>query len=447
MLVTIVRRHQRSFILSAACAIAVASAIGPLLSASATGTRLDARMPIGTSPTARADSLDPIARLQAQLDAGRIHLAYDSAFGYLPALLAALDIPVSSQTLVFSRTSLQTDRIAPWTPRALYFNDDVYVGYVFESPILEIGAVHPTRGGVFYTLTQSRDAGPRLARESMQCLMCHQSRAATGGVPGFMVLSSVVDRRGYLITGTHEGTTTDATPLRERAGGWYVTGTVGANGHAGNRWSPRLSHEVDDKPALRTRFIADTTRSLASLGALFDTTLYLTGQSDVVALMVLTHQAVVHNRITALHEAARRAAMAARSTGASPDSVTPALRMAVSQLVRAMLFIDEAPLTAPVQGATRFAATFAARGPADAHGRSLRTFDLRTRLFRHPLSFLIYSDAFNALADVPKRLVYARLAAVLDDRDDEFHLAADDRRAIREILGATKPDFPVASPR
>lgn len=407
---------------------------------SATATRMHRRAPV--------DSLDPIARLQARLNAGSMHLAHDSAFGYLPALLVALDIPVSSQTLVFSRTSLQTDRIAPWTPRALYFNDDVYVGYVYDSPFLEIGAVHPTRGAVFYTLPQSRDTAPVVSRESMTCLMCHQSRAATGGVPGFMVLSSVTDRLGYPVTGAHEGPSTDAMPLRERAGGWYLTGTVGANGHAANRWSPRLSHEVTDKLAQRTRFVADTTRTLASLGALFDTTMYLTGQSDVVAHMVLTHQVVVHNRITALHEAARSASMSAISTGASADTVvTPALRAAVSLLVRAMLFIDEAPLTAPVEGSTRFATTFSARGPHDATGRSLRTLDLRTRLFRYPLSFLIYSDAFNALPPIPKRLVYARLAAVFADRDDEFHIAADDRRALRELLGATKPDFPAASPR
>jgi len=398
-------------------------------------------------PLAAPDTLDPVARLQARIASGAVRLPFDSAFGYLPALLQALDIPVSSQTLVFSRTSLQTDRIAPWTPRALYFNDDVYIGYVHDSPFLEIGAVHPTKGAVFYTVPQTRDAPPVAERETMKCLMCHQSRAATGGVPGFMVLSSITDRHGYPITGAHEGSTTDATPLRQRAGGWYVTGDVGRNGHAGNRYSAKLNHEVPDKAALRTRFVADSTQAPRTLEALFDTTLYLSGQSDVVALMVLTHQATVHNRITAVHEAARASAMTALSTGGSADTVTPPLRMAVSQLVRALLFIDEAPLVAPVRGSTRFTTAFAARGPADRQGRSLRTFDLERRLFRYPLSFLVYSDAFDAIAPTAKRLVYARLAAVLDDRDDEFRIAEADRVALRAILAATKPDFPAASPR
>jgi hypothetical protein len=390
-----------------------------------------------------ADSVgDPVARLQARIDAGDLRLAYDSAYGYLPALLTALNIPVASQTFVFSRTSLQTDRIAPWTPRALYFNDDVYVGFVHDSPFLEIGAVHPTRGGVFYTLPQRADAGSRLSRESMQCLMCHQSRAATGGVPGFMVLSNVTDRLGYPISGAHDGSTTDATPWRARAGGWYLTGSVGSNGHAANRWHGTLSHEVSDKAVLRTRFTADSTRERVTLHAFFDTTLYLTGQSDVVALAVLTHQTVVHNRIAAVHEAARAAALTALSTGGSVDTITPELRQAASQLVRAMLFIDEAPLTAPIRGSTRFATDFAARGPRDREGQSLRTLDLERRLFRWPLSFLIYSEAFDALPPVPKRLVYARIAAVLNDQDGEFHLAEADRRGIKRILTDTKKEFP-----
>src|SRR5213078_1045986 len=81
------------------------------------------REPIRYS-SARAD--DPIARLQRQIEAGKATLAFDPKHGYLPALLKALEIPVSSQVLVFSKTSFQRDLIDPEHPRALYFNDDVY---------------------------------------------------------------------------------------------------------------------------------------------------------------------------------------------------------------------------------------------------------------------------------------------------------------------------------
>lgn len=432
---------RRTQFLTAGCALA----IGALLLTGRRGESAPVRVPLSV----RADSSrDPMALLQADLAAGRKTLAWDSAHGYLPALLKALDIPVSSQLFVFSRTSLQTDRIAPWTPRAVYFNDDVYVGFVQESPILEIGAVNPTTGGVFYTLPQTHEKAS-VNRESMTCLMCHQSRSATGGVSGFMVLSTLADRMGYPMIGVHDGTTSDATPHKQRYGGWYLTGQVGANGHAANRYASKLNHEVSDKAAFRATFANAPTEEKQNLAALFDTTAYLTGQSDVVALMVLTHQTVVHNRITALHEAAKEAAMSAVSTGGSADTVTPRLRGAVENLARSMLFIGEAPLTAKVQGSTTFAADFTKRGPFDKQGRTLRTFDLEKRLFKYPMSFLVYSAAFDALPPTAKREVYARLWTLLLGRDPlpDVQIAAQDRAAITEILSATKPEFAAARPR
>lgn len=419
----------------------------------ATGALLTATTPSRSAPARRAavadSSRDPMARLHADILAGRRALTWDSTRGYLPSLLHELQIPVSSQVLVFSRTSLQTDRIAPWTPRAIYFNDDVYVGFVQESPILEIAAVNPTTGGVFYTLAQTAREQATANRESMTCLMCHQSRGATGGVPGFMVLSTLADRMGYPMTGVHEGTTTDATPHRQRYGGWYVTGQVGANGHAANRYADKLNHEVADKVAYRSAFAEAPTAEKQNFAQVFDTAAYLSGQSDVVALMVLTHQTVVHNRITAVHEAAREAAMSAVSTGGAPDTVTPRLRGAVENLARAMLFIGEAPLTAKVQGSTTFSADFTRRGPFDKQGRTLRAFDLEKRLFRYPMSFLIYSESFDALPPTAKREVYARLWTLLLGRDPlpDVQMPASDRSAIADILTATKPDFAAARPK
>lgn len=398
--------------------------------------------------SARADTgvtRDPIARLQARLDAGAVTLAHDSVLGYLPALLKALDIPVSSQVLVFSRTSLQTDRIAPWSPRALYFTDDVYVGYVLESPFLEIGSVDPAKGGVFYTLPQEPRPRAAFQRETTTCLMCHSSRSATGGVPGFMVLSTAADRHGYPITGVHEGSTSDVTPVAQRFGGYYVTGT---GPHAGNVYAPLLGHEVHDKPAFRARFRLQFERAdsnaRTSLAGLFDTTAYLHGQSDVVALMVLTHQTVVHNLIMAVHEAAREAIMEAAIGAVRTDSlqapVTPRLRGAVDNLARALLFVKEARLTAPLRGTTRFAQDFAQRGVRDRAGRSLRDFDLTQRLFKHPASFLVYSEAFDALPRMARRAVYARLADILEGREPS-DLSAAERQAVTEILRETKPEF------
>src|SRR5690242_13995756 len=74
--------------------------------------------------TAPADNA--VTRLQAKLAGGKAKLTLTDDHGYLKSVLAALDVPESSQVLVFSKTSLQRERISPKTPRAIYFNDDVY---------------------------------------------------------------------------------------------------------------------------------------------------------------------------------------------------------------------------------------------------------------------------------------------------------------------------------
>src|SRR5262245_12201787 len=92
-------------------------------------------------PPIRYDASTPdnvVSRLQKRLDAGKASLAYDGDFGYLPALLRELNVPKSSQMFVFSKTSFQRQRIGPKTPRAVYFADDVYVGYCHLGEVLEI---------------------------------------------------------------------------------------------------------------------------------------------------------------------------------------------------------------------------------------------------------------------------------------------------------------------
>src|SRR5687767_1703536 len=84
-----------------------------------------------------------VSRLFERINAGEVKLAYEGHFGYLRSLLAELEVPVSSQMLVFSKTSLQRHRISARTPRALYFGDDVYVGFCQQGDVLEISAVDP----------------------------------------------------------------------------------------------------------------------------------------------------------------------------------------------------------------------------------------------------------------------------------------------------------------
>ena len=138
---------------------------------------------------------DPIAVLQKKLDAGQVQLSFDEKHGYLPAVLKALGVSQQTQMLVFSKTSFQFNRISPATPRALYFNDDVYVGWVQNGEVVEISAVDPERGAIFYSLDQRPSAKPRFERRD-ECLQCHAS-PRTLGVPGHLVRSVYSDNEGF----------------------------------------------------------------------------------------------------------------------------------------------------------------------------------------------------------------------------------------------------------
>ena len=382
-----------------------------------------------------------VSRLQARLDAGETTLTWDDSVGWLGGVLAALDVPTSSQTLVFSKTSLQQTRISPRNPRALYFNDDVYVGYVRAGEVVEVSVADPSLGTVFYSLEQVPGKRPRFERRTEDCLLCHGG-SQTRGIPGHIVRSVYPSRSGQPIFSAGSHRVDDSIPLADRWGGWYVTGRHGEQRHLGN-----ITYDARPTPADFDRSGLNVT----DLAERFGTKGYLSGASDLVALSVLAHQASAHNVLTRasfdVRAALHREAALNRDLDQAPDyrwpSTNTVLDGAAKALVECFLFCDEAPLAGPIEGTTTFAAEFAALGPTDAGGRSLRQFDLERRLFRHPCSFLVYSASFDALPDELRTRFWERIGAVLTAADPGprfAHLSADDRRAIRAILRATKPD-------
>jgi hypothetical protein len=378
-----------------------------------------------------APSADPIARLQQRIQAGEVTLEYDPQQGYLPALLDELQIGRSSQSLVFSKSSLQLFLIAPRNPRAIYFNDDVYIGSVQSSPILEIAAMDPNLGAVFYTLDQ-KSPKPQFQREFLACLLCHDT-PVTNEVPGLMTLSVLTDREGNVIPAAGTAPMSDRTPFKERFGGWYVTGTHGSQRHWGNLTVPATRDNIGDAKAYIRRLNLEPGANLTTLEGRFDTKPYLTPSSDIAALMVLTHQTRIHNLIT-------RARYEVDAAGDNPEGI----RVAVEPLVRGMFFVWEAALESPVTGNTSFASDFEKQGPHDRMGRSLRDLDLEKRLFRYPLSYLVYSEQFEGLQPAAKDQFFRRVHEILTAPDpgrDFKHLSEADRLAIREILTETKPEF------
>lgn len=378
---------------------------------------------------------DAVARLQRSLDAGEAVLAWDERWGWLPSVLEALGVSEESQLLVFSKTSLQTTKISPHKPRAVYFNDDTYVGYVQRGDLIELSAVDSRQGTVFYTLPQEQSDTPRFVREQGRCLACHDSHR-TRDVPGLLVRSVYPDSRGHALLSLGDATTDPTTPTDHRYGGWYVTGEGESLNHRGN------AIYSETHPG------AEPEATPVSIGETCNPERYLAEHSDVVALMVLEHQSQMHNAITrASYEARRAAAYDAmwneildKPDGHVFDVSRRRIERATEELLECLLFSGEAALPGPVAGSSDFAAQFEAAGRRDDAGRSLRDFDLNTRLFKHPCSYLIHSEAFAALPDTVLELVDQRLEEILSGEDASpafAHLLNADRQAISELLTAT----------
>lgn len=366
---------------------------------------------------------DAVARLSERVAKGEVTLEFEPITGYLRSVLDALDVPRESQVLVFSKTSFQARKIGPSNPRALYFNDTISIGWVRGGEVLELLAVDPRQGAMFYTLEQDPDVKPRFTRDA-SCVPCHTGDV-TMNVPGLFLSSVYPDPEGTMIYSpvfsTHHGTGFDL-----RWGGWYVTGEHSLPRHLGNATVPPGSWNED--------MVTDKTVHVSSLEGRFDPSGYLSLDSDIVALMVLEHQSHMLNLIT-------RAGWESRIGWENAAARDPM----IAELVDYMLFVDEARLPGPVRGSTNYARTFAAAGPRDSRGRSLRDLDLRTRLMRYPCSFLIYSEPFDALPVDVKDAIYARLWHVLSGRAQDARydrLSPADRQAIVEILVDTKPGIP-----
>jgi hypothetical protein len=374
-----------------------------------------------------------VARLQQRLDDGTLKLTATPAHGYLESVLAALNIDPDSQGLVFSKTSLQIDVISPATPRAVYFNDDTYVAWVQKTGSLEIVTMDADRGPVFYTLSAA-DTRPNLQREAPRCLTCHDSYSELGGgVPRFL-FESVYEVQGkQLIPDAIAQETSQSTPIAQRWGGWYVTGDDGGTLHLGNIQTPVSSLPVSLDEVRRG--------TLKSLSSLLDTSPYLRDTSDAVALLVLEHQITVHNQIirvnyksrTLLNRELPGSDPTALRWSQLPTPVQTRLDAMLRSLVEALLMSDAAPLPNKVAGSNGYVQWFQDQGPKDSRGRSLRELELHSRTFRYPLSYLIYSEGFDALPLFVRDRVYARLAQAL-------HASVDGQAAF-EILLATKPEF------
>lgn len=374
---------------------------------------------------------DVVTELQAQIDSGEVSLKFDSQRGYLDATLAALDISTTSQLLVFSRTSVQQPLISPQTPRAIYFNEDVYVAWVQKSNLLEIASMDPNLGPVFFTLNQIESKNPQFNREFRSCLRCHDSFSLTGGgTPRFMMSSNYTGVAGQLVS--HEGSimTTSRTPIRSRWGGWYVTGFHGEQRHLGNVLVQTAADIADENLARMG--------NRETLSTLTEIDPYITPYSDIVALLVIEHQIEVQNKIARTNFHAR--ILLEKKEDLEDDEVARGLEVLGEELLHSLFMVGQPPLTDAIEGTSGFTEAFEEAGRKDGQGRSLWDLDMEQRLFKHPLSYQIYSNAYAGLPAQIKEIVATRMEEILSDDNNEdtyAHLSDEDKQAIREILSAT----------
>ena len=365
-----------------------------------------------------------VSELNARLQTGEARLKFEATAGYLRSVLEALHVPVESQMVVFSKTSLQQRIISPTNPRTLFFNDSVAVGWVRGEEFVEVAAQDPQQGAIFYTLDQRATDHPIFVRQN-HCLQCHEDYA-TLGVPGMLVRSVFAAPDGTAIRPFGEFVSDHRSPFAQRWGGWYVTGRSGGLRHMGNR-TFRGQEEADSfsKPP-----------DLDSLEGRFETASYLSPYSDVVAMLVFNHQMRLMNLFTRagwevrLADAAKRAGVA---------------RDAAGEIADYLLFVDEAPLAGRTQGTSGFTEKFSSEGPRDGQGRSLRQFDLERRLMRYPCSYMIYSQAFDELPRELKDAIYRRMWRILsgEEKSPKYaRLSSADRRAVVAILRDTKKGVP-----
>ena len=362
------------------------------------------------------------------------------------AVLQQLKIPESSQTLVFSKTSAQKDRIAPWNPRALYFNDECYVGWV-PGGLMEFALLDPQLGPVFYLLDFHRPdrPAPRLDRPQ-SCLDCHGSNM-TNRVPGLMIRSVFPDKDGSVFFQAGTALIDHTSPLATRWGGWFVTGTHGDTVHRGNA----LASDRGGAITLDTR----SSSNLTDLERFFPAQNYPRPGSDIVALMVLEHQIMLTNRLVEasydLRAALARQQALRRELGdPSSEELGSTARLIAeghaAKILDALLFREEAEFPpGGIRGDPAFPRDLAAQHPSTSDGQSLAELHLGNRLFRHRCSYLIYSRAWAALPPPLLSLLYTTLHAILTDPEppaDFRYLGQAERRSILHILRLTLPGLP-----
>ena len=386
---------------------------------------------------------DPMSLLLKKVESGETK--FDKVLG-LPLvedLLKALKISKDSQILVFSKTSLQRAAVSASNPRAIYFNEDVYLGWMPDGRI-EIASADPEKGFMFFFQRPLKDKRSPLFIRDKVCLECHAG-SATNFLPGPLGRSVFPDIRGrslgsvdsYELIGHN-------VPISERWGGWYVTGAHPSLKHMGNS----IAYRSSNKKELKLKVM----KSKLDSDRIFESSKYPNSDSDIVALLIFDHQVGIHYELVEAAYKARQAIYNSEKLGGSNEAeLEEAISSITDNLVSHLLMKDETKLSGEVLSLSRdstFIGNFKNTSKNDSEGRSLRDLDLKNRIFKYPCSYMIYSKSFTALPEILRNSIFKQIRGVLSNKIKvgEYDYISDEKKLeLLEILGETIPFFSIRS--
>lgn len=371
---------------------------------------------------------DRFAELQEKAQKGEVKIDTSSDRAFLSSLLQALNVPVSSQMLVFSASSLQSEIINPRNPRALYFNEDTYIGWV-PGGLVEIIAADPEMGPIFYVFDRLRPGGPvPNVTRSTKCMNCHAGNA-TRRLPGLIAESLLVSQAGSSLETYRRDVQGHQIPLENRFGGWHLTGEHNLTDNKANVMGLTRNGRIEKTPVPPGQFS--------------NLDLHLLPTSDILPHLVHEHQMGFENRLVYAIYTMRQ--LKAENKGLMSSEGKAEIEERAQELARYIVFADEAKFPAKgIVGDPKYAEDFLRDRKMTKAGLSLKDFDMKTRIFKHRCSFMLYTDTWKHAPRELKDRVYYHMAGYLRDQPDaqHAHIPPAERLAIRSILKETVTDLP-----
>jgi hypothetical protein len=371
---------------------------------------------------------DRFAMIKERIQQGEVKIDTSNDKAFLKSMLDALSIPASSQIMVFSASSLQSEIINPGNPRALYFNEDTYIGWV-PGGLIEIIAADPEMGPMFYVYDRLRPGGavPSVQR-STKCMNCHAGNA-TRRLPGLIAESLLVSRAGSSLETFRRDVQGHQIPLESRFGGWHLTGQHNISDHRAN---------VMGIPNAGKNTIVPV-----EPGQYSDLSLHLLPTSDILPNLIHEHQIGFENRLVYAIYTLRQ--LKHENKGLMGAAAKAEIEERAEEMARYITFAEEAKFPAKgITGDPAYAEDFLRDRKVTKAGISLKDLDMKTRMFKHRCSYMLYTDTWKEAPKELKDRVYYHMALYLRDQPDaqHAHIPAAERMAIRSILKETMNDLP-----